>query len=77
MNIYTEAAKRLIDKFGHQEARIINAKDRDQSSWGTASHAWHVQVGKEIERLRNEYKQAIYDAHDAREEERDSYRRHL
>lgn len=49
-----DAAQRLIDVYGFEGARRENAKWRDQNSWGTFSHSWHVQVGKEIDRLKSE-----------------------
>jgi len=54
MNEYTETARLLLEKRGFQRARISNAQARDQNAWGTFSYGWHVQVGKEIERLRDE-----------------------
>jgi hypothetical protein len=51
MNEYTETASRMLEAHGYPGARIKNAQSRDENSWGTFSHSWHVQVGKEIERL--------------------------
>ena len=53
---YTDTARRMLERYGSPEARYVNAKRRDESSWGTFSHSWHVQVGKEIERLADEYR---------------------
>jgi hypothetical protein len=48
---YQASAKLLLEKFGFAMAKATNDAERDRSTWGTFSYSWHVQVGKEMERL--------------------------